>query len=478
MHAPQATLLYVHVRRELVEAGAPLETIVEDINAKVRTSGGIILADGQFLRTPVSPDWTASTHFDEWTSCSIEHIDWNWGEAQRAYFGALWALDRPFQYAEDSAQYGQFGISVYDPTPYLVHDETILAQVDTIDEPHGVDCPCHHGQVVYTSKRRLLCMGCGQLYCILAEPIGIDFGEGITSDRWDAAFDDHGELIDDELVVPFLDYRAVERADHIWSTDVWEEVSVVIDLYASKDAAEIARYERSFPKAEDLIAAGFEQMPTPPTVAHQLANDGVNIDLHKNSGAALKHGALAFALSRTDPDTLREAVLSAFQAIELVLKMRLADTDPSIVKANNPTVIKRLLEAGVVISAEEQVMIEELRTARNKLQHHGTVLGYRSTRSLLRSAFTFLDRFAIDELDYWISHVCDKEGWAALLELPPVQKNADRLAHRIVARARSHQTVAVATCDACSRDTVIMFNDVVGHCMYCRWEPPRPQDDD
>lgn len=274
MQAPQSTLHYVHVRRELVEAAAPIEAILDDINAKIRAHGGIVLPNGQFLRIPVTDDCIVSTNFDEWTSMEIEPVARDWDQPQRAYFNDLWGLVNPFQYASEPAQYNEFGCSIHDPAPYLVPDETILALIETNGERCPVDCPCHFSQVVDTSRQRVLCMGCGQLYRVLSTPLDGDFASGITGERWDNAFNDDGELIDDELTVPILDFRKVESAHHIWSTDVWDEVAGVINLYASGDSDEIARYESGFPKADDLIAAGFQQQPAPPSASHQLSPDG------------------------------------------------------------------------------------------------------------------------------------------------------------------------------------------------------------
>lgn len=348
MKATQSTLIYVHVRRELVEADAPLADLVEDVNEKVRRHGGIILANRQFLRNPLSPDWGLDPYLDDDTTSPFEQPLREWGKRQRHF---------------------------------------------------------------------------------------------------------------------------------IWTTDAWDEVSWVINLYASGSREEIGDYERSFPQADDLIAAGWQQIPSPPPASSQLSGDGYVVDIGENSAAAFKIAAAAFARSRTDPTALREAVLSAFQATELILKMRLEAIDPKAIKANNPTVIERLVQGNVAIDAQNQATIAELRRLRNKLQHGEATFGYRSTRRLLRSTFAFLDRFTLGELDYWIGHVCGREGWTALLQLPSIQENADRVSREIAARAQNDPSVEVKSCDACERETVIMFNAAVGHCLYCRWEPTIPPND-
>jgi hypothetical protein len=68
-----------------------------------------------------------------------------------------------------------------------------------------------------------------------------------------------------------------------------------------------------------------------------------------------------------------------------------------------------------------------LRQLRNKLQHATATFGYGHTRRLLRGAFTFIDRFTLEDLDIWINPVCDPEGWRALLQIAPIKANAERM---------------------------------------------------
>ena len=198
---PQSTLIYAHVRRELVEAGASIEVLLADVNAKIREHGGIILANKQILRRPIELGWDVEGYLDDYTSTPFVHPECEWREAQRQYFGDLWGSPAPYQYVSERDQYDQFCISARDPTPYLVPGELIYAMVEAIGERRGIECPCHHTQIVYTSRHRLLCMGCGQLYRVLARPLEQTFDVGISNERWESAFDDHGELIDDELEV-------------------------------------------------------------------------------------------------------------------------------------------------------------------------------------------------------------------------------------------------------------------------------------
>lgn len=471
MKAAQSTLIYVNVRRDLVVAGASTEELLADVNAKVAAYGGVILANRQFLRRPVEADWFVHAHLDDYNSAPLDHPEIDWSEPQRRYFGALWNLTAPYSYARDGQLYDQFHISARDPSPYLVEGEVICAVIEAVKERRPLDCACHHTQVVYTSRHRLLCMGCGQLYRVLAEPLKRSFAQGITNERWEAAFDDDGELIDDDMHVPIIDFREVEKAPYIWTTDAWEEATWLVHLYAKGNEEEIRQFEASQPTAEDMIAAGFVEIFAPPSVSAQLVDDGIAVDLWSNSGAAVKAAARTYSRSRTEPDVLRDAVLNGFQAIELLLKVRLERIDPAALKENNPTILRQLIDNGVSINADEVSTIEALRKLRNKLQHAGASFGYRDTRRLLRAALTFLDKFAIEELDLWISHVCDREGWRSLLQITSVASNAERISTYLIANVANEPTItSVVQCKACGRERMVVFDSGFRNCMYCHEE--------
>src|SRR3954452_14968858 len=93
---PQQTLLYVHVRRAFFEAGAAVAPLVADVNEKVKRHGAIVLANGQFLRRPISPDWNVEPYLTDETTMPFEHSLREWGEEQRRYFSALWGVTNPY----------------------------------------------------------------------------------------------------------------------------------------------------------------------------------------------------------------------------------------------------------------------------------------------------------------------------------------------------------------------------------------------
>lgn len=471
MKVPQSTVFYAHVHRDLVAANASIQTLAEDVNAKIRQHGGIILANRQFLCRPIEMDWRLEAYLDDDTTTPFEHPVLEWGDAQRKYFGDLWGTSEPYQYSAEADQYDRYCIAGRYPTPYLAPGEVVHTLVEAVDERKWIECECHRTQLVYTSRHRLVCMGCGDLYRVLAEPLPETFEAAITNEQWESAFDEHGELIDDDLEVPILNYRKVKQAPYIWTTDAWDQATWLLEFYAEGNEEEIKRYEAGQPTIDDFLAAGWREVPMPPSASSQLGGTGVEIDLWKNAERAVRSAASAFALSRTKPEALREAVLHAFQAIELTLKMRLEQFGPDGSKGNNPTVLRLLAENGVAITVHESAVISDLRGMRNKLQHAGAMIAYRDTRRLLRAAFTFLDRFTIDELDLWLNHACDPEGWRALLQIRSIAANAERKSEALVAEAHTDPTVeAVTTCAACGRERMVSFNFGFRNCVYCRDE--------
>src|SRR5437660_966928 len=116
-------LLYVHVKRRLVEAGPNLDLILADINSKVDDRQAIILESGQFLRNHLEPSWIVFEHFDDYSSSPVDHHVRDWKGSVRSYFQQLWHLDSPYQYSEDRHDYNQFAVSVRVPVSYLELDE-------------------------------------------------------------------------------------------------------------------------------------------------------------------------------------------------------------------------------------------------------------------------------------------------------------------------------------------------------------------
>jgi hypothetical protein len=469
---PQTLLAYVHVRRDLVERGADIQAMLDDINGRINRRNGIILSDRQILTVAIQPTWGIETYFTEYQSCPVDHPAHVWGAPQRDYFSALYGVSDPFQYAEERDPYRDFCISARVPMPYLRSGERALALIDAARDGRYFYCPCHYAEVVYTSAHRLICMSCGQMHCILAAPLPQEFGTGLTNEEWDKAFDADAVLVDDQVYIPLIEYQEIYAAPKLWETAAWEAASAEVEFLARGDPIEIARYRASQGTIEDLMDAGFVPMPEPPPPAAQLGDAQYGVDITQNAAAALNTGAAAYARSRTEPETLRLAVLSLFQAIELLLKIRLDDLDPACdaIRMDNPSVLKGLASMGARFDNNAMATITALRQLRNKLQHDGARYGYRDTRALLSRALILLDDFTRNQLGWWIGDVTDQPGWDAMLALQPVREHAQietqkRIDHAVADGAQVEQ------CPHCEHLTVVRKPGYAGLCVYCRRVP-------
>jgi hypothetical protein len=476
LRPPQSLLAYVHVRRDLVERAADIQVMLDDINERIDRRGGILLSDRQILIVPIQPTWGLQTYFTADQSCPVEHPALAWGQQQREYFSALYGVSDPFQYAEEPYPYRDFCISARVPTPYLRSGERALALVDATRDGHYFYCPCHYAEVVYTSAHRVVCMSCGQMHCVLATPLARDFGTGLTNDEWEKAFDADAVLVDDQVDIPLVEYQELFAAPKLWNTAAWEAASAEIEFFARGDPAEIARYRASQGSIEDLMDAGFVPMPEPPPPSAQLGDAHYGVDIAQNAAAALNAGAAGYARSRTEPEALRPAVLSLFQAIELLLKICLDDRDHACgaIGMDNPSVLKGLARTGVSFDSNAMATITALRQLRNKLQHDGTRYGYRDTRTLLSRALVLLDDFTRNQLGWWIGDIAEQPGWDTMLALQPVQEHAQVEAQKRIDRAVA-DGAQTEQCPHCERLSVLRKPGYAGLCVYCRRVPAADQ---
>lgn len=469
------TLLFVHVRRELVDAGKSLPVIVEDVNQIVRKRTAIMLADAQFLRQQISLDWKIETFFDNETTTPYDHPPRRWHEAQRAYFSALWGFHDPYQYTEESSPYNRFCLGVAVPGNYLVEGEKILALVDAEQDERHIYCPfpCYGNEVVYTSRHRLICMKCGHLHCALPRNLKRHFSTGFSEDDWYDLFDATGELIDDSVPLEIVDYREVTAEEPVWMTDAWLKATEDIEFYATATPEEIKRYEAGLVGPEAFLEAGYSEVRTVPPVTEQLREDGFSMDVMENAGAALKLGALAYEQSHKNPAALREAVLNLFQAVELILKTRLERIYPGTLNRayNNSTVINKLQSANVQLRTHDIEKISELRSIRNRLQHSEMKLSYRNTRALLRKVLGFLDEFCLKELNCWMGDVVPPKAWGEVLRLEAIRRNAENVSATRIAELKEQAECIVQDCPNCNRHTLVRSRRGGSECMYCRHRP-------
>ena len=468
----QNTVLYVHVRRTLVEAGAPIQAILEDVNRIVRNRTAIVLANGQFLRKQISSDWNIERYFDNETSTPYDHPARTWDEAQQDYFMALWGIQKPYQYAEEPDSYDQFCIGAVVPEPYLVDNEKILALVDAERDEKLLYCPipCGGFEIVYTSRHRLICMKCGHLHCVLTRPLAGQFKVRLNTDEWYQLFDSDGELIASCVTLPTVDYRAVSAVEPIWTTDAWLEATREVEIYATGTPEEIEVYESGLVNAEAFLEAGFIQVPTVPPPSVQMKENGFGFDIIENARAAINRGASAYVQSRNDPGELRAAVLNLFQAVELTLKIRLFQFDRTALRRpiSNPAVLEKLRAENVILGDNDIAAIGNLRRLRNQLQHGEASYSYRTTRTLLRLILVFLDDFSLNQLGWWMGDAVPSKPWCEILRLEEIQRNAEDVAASRIAVLDTQVDHVAQGCPNCGRQTLVRARLGGSECMYCR----------
>jgi hypothetical protein len=471
--------IYVHVRRDLADTGAPLDVILDDINTRIRSRGGIILADRQILHGAVGEGWRIHTFFDEETTTPFEHPRREWGDAQRAYFAELWGLRDPYQYAEEPTPYDRYCFGAYLPRPFLNSTERALAVIEARRDDMLYYCQCHSGAVVYTTAHRLICMDCGKLHCVLNAPLQHAFGAGFTEDHWRKLFDENDVLVDADAHIPTVEYQDIYAAEKVWETDIWENMSSHIEFLSRGDPDEIARWRTGESSIEDFMEAGWTQAQSPPPLLPgQLSADLFGVDLTENAVHSFNTAAEAYGQSRTDGDTLRQGVLNLFHALELMLKVRLQQQtgQASVTRLSNPVVIRMLTAAGINFTTDDLDTVAKLRELRNRLQHDGARYGYRDVRGLLAKAFIFIDAFFKKEFDGWIGEIAEQPGWDALLTIPSVRQNAEEEVAKRVRRAITEGQCSIETCPDCGRPHVVREGHQAGFCLFCRRVPVRRQD--
>ena len=152
-------------RQFLTSTGIDVKGLLSDVNRKVEQRG-FILWDGQILVHPISAtEWLDEIFEGDHPFEPIAKRQWE--SEQKAYFG----LENPYQMCEDRAIYTQSHIVARVPDSYLAPTERIAAILHGEKDEYYFYCTCHQADVVYTTHRRLLCMGCGALHVVLREPV-------------------------------------------------------------------------------------------------------------------------------------------------------------------------------------------------------------------------------------------------------------------------------------------------------------------
>jgi len=116
---------------------------------------------------------------------------------------------------------------------------------------------------------------------------------------------------------------------------------------------------------------------------------------------------------------------------------------------NNLTVLERLAEAGVEVAPAEAELISRLRRLRNDLHHSSARCNHRASLALCRSAVSFVDRFAQEELHAWAGDMIPPDAWHQLLAIEEIRSRAMRVIIDCLPPYREDPEVTITNCSRC-----------------------------
>jgi len=454
-----------------VQGEIALEEAIDSINRRIQEREGFVLGDGQILTNTIS--------ISDVLDYGINRIDINgicqfsrreWGVKQKEYF----KIENPYQLSEDNGKYSYGWILTDSHENYLQESERILALLHgENDQRRPFYCTCHYAQVVFTSNQRFVCMMCGMLHCVLEKTFNRRFVHSMTAEEWFDYFDQEGARQEKEIDLEIIDFQDVENLPKIWTTDQFEESVNELVFFARSSKEELDQYYKTSGNPEALIEAGFSLEPQVPEPIFQIAKSKHSVDRVANALSSFVEGVLAYQKGKTQPIYIKFATLHLFHAIDILLKICLEQTDPSVLgnNANNPTIIKLIQNKGIHLSAEEYEMINSLRRLRNAFQHDKASYNYRSALSLLQKSMIFVDRFTVEELDIWLAEEIGEEAWQILLKIEPIRINAEKIANEVLELVRSESDDEISFCPICKRKTLVSKANTGSLCIYCRHRP-------
>jgi hypothetical protein len=182
------------------------------------------------------------------------------------------------------------------------------------------------------------------------------------------------------------------------------------------------------------------------------------------AGYALADGAAAYLAAYVQPDRLRDAVKDLFQAIELLLKVRLEASNPLGLRdqPNSPTVLSRLAAVGVTFSADETDTMTQLRRRRNDLQHSCARFNHRAVLGLCRRTLILIDRFVVEELNTWAGDVIASDNWYQLLAIEQIGARAVTVADTRLAEFRGDPDASITACPRCVNHAMLRRHPSTG----------------
>lgn len=499
-------------RRFLTSGGVDVEHFLADVNEKV-VRRGFILWDGQVLTSPItdtikkgilkpkartSPEIpilnpalkvvasTDSVIVGKHTELFCEQVvadptfdvppRRDWRRPLREFFG----LENPYQMAEDAGEYTQHHVMTRLLDPYLSPTERIAAIVHGEKDSYYFYCPCHHADIVYTTRHRLVCMGCGAMHVVLRQPLTLDPKRLLTPEEWVEFFDDGGSHRDEEIEMSVVDFQDVEDAEAIWATNQWEEAKHRFVFFARSSPEEIAEAVRGTEADPSvLLEAGWTPVDTPPPAALQVADNSVDVNLIESAAHSLREGVSSFLAARINSERLVNAIPQLFRAVELLLKGKLQDLDARVLDnhPNTPTVLKHLAATGVSLSKDELDTLKGLRRLRNDLQHGSARFNYRMGLALSRKTIVLLDRFVYAELGLWMGDAIPPDDWYALLAITDIANTGMEVTRVRLEEIRQHPEATIALCARCGRNALVRPHPRTGvTCIFCGHVPVYDQD--
>jgi hypothetical protein len=459
-------------RRWLTRETMDVDGMVAEIEEIIGTRG-FVAYDGQVI--------TSLRRVGSWDACfEPTGIDdpmdipkrRHWGPEQRAYFG----VENPYQMADDDGPFTWSSISTGIADPYLAPGELIAGVIHGANERCFYTCPCHYADVVYTTRHRLVCMSCGATHVVLREPVLTTFRQTIAPEEWDDLFSATGSRHHEPLDLAIVDFQDIENtAPFVWSTNQWDEALDDYILHARATPEEFENAIRGTERdASIFLEAGFHPVSEPPAPAFQIMDGSVDVDMMDSAGHALGGGASAYLAAYVQPERLIDSVKDLFQAIELLLKVRLEASNPLGLRdqPNNPTVLIRLAAIGVALSADETNTLTELRRLRNDLQHSSARFNQRAVLGLCRRALILIDRFVVEELNAWPGDVIAAADWHQLLAIEEISAHAASVAQTRLVEYRDDPEASITECPRCGRESLLRPHPNTGaSCVICRHVP-------
>ena len=458
-------------RRWLTPENMDVDGMVAEIEEIVKTRG-LVAYDGQVI--------TSLRRVGPWEACfeavSIDTLldipnRRHWGPEQRAHFG----VENPYQMADDGP-FTSSSISTGIADPYLAPGELIAGVIHGANERCFYTCPCHYADVVYTTRHRLVCMSCGATHVVLKEPVLTAFRQTIAPEEWDDLFSATGSRHHEQLDLAIVDVQDIENAaPFVWSTNQWDEALDDYILHARATPEEFEKAIRGTERdASIFLEAGFRPVADAPAPAFQIMDGSVDFDMMDSAGHALADGASAYLAAYVQPERLIDAVKDLFQAIELLLKVRLEASNPLGLRdqPNNPAVLVGLAAIGVALSADETNTLTELRRLRNDLQHSSARFNQRAGLALCRQALILIDRFVIEELNAWPGDVIAAADWHQLLAIEEISAHAIGVVQARLAEYRDDPEASISTCPRCGHEAMLRPHTNTGaSCLICGHVP-------